>query len=94
MLVLWKRLRSGRITTRKETSVSAEDRTAARVLGHKPESVTFNGETWDIVCACSWECWNVEDEEVAWEAFNDHVFDDVRTAITRMRDRAKVTSLA
>lgn len=66
---------------------------AARVLGHKPESVTFNGETWDIVCACSWECWNVEDVEEAWESFNDHIFDDVRTAISRMRDEAKVTNL-
>lgn len=56
---------------------------------HKP-SVIFDGETWKIVCLCDWECWNVEDEEVAWETFNDHVFDDVNTELRRLRDDAPV----
>lgn len=60
---------------------------------HKPESVLFNGETWEIVCACGWECWSVEDEEEAWEAFNDHVFDDVRTELLRQREAATVVRL-
>lgn len=62
------------------------------VIGHKPESVIFD-ETWKIVCVCGWECWDVEDEEKAWETFNDHVFDDVNTALRLLRDGAKVTSL-
>lgn len=66
------------------------ERPAAPVLGHETVSVVFNGETWQIVCACMWECWDVQDEEEAWEAFNDHVFDDVKTAVARLRDKATV----
>lgn len=66
---------------------------AANVLGHEPESVVFDGETWRIVCACSWECWNVEEEEVAWDAFIDHVLDDVHAALRKMQGRMKVERL-
>jgi hypothetical protein len=56
-------------------------------LGHGPSVVLYNGETWKIVCACGWECWDAEDEEDAWDAFNDHVFwDDLRTMLARMRN--------
>lgn len=65
----------------------------ASVCGHEPEIVVFDGEHWQIVCSCSWECAYMDDEEAAWETFNDHIFDDVRTAIVRMRDRVPVTNL-
>ena len=63
---------------------------AAKVLDHAPEWVAYDGEAWKIICACSWECWGVEDEEEAWEAFNDHVFDDVNTTLKRQRDKVEV----
>ncbi len=59
-------------------------------LEHRPDLVRCNGETWSIICACSWETWGVEDEEEAWEAFKDHVFDDVNTALLRFRNEARV----
>ncbi len=43
-------------------------------------------DSWTIMCACGWETWGVEHEEEAWETFNDHIFDDVKTAIARMRE--------
>lgn len=43
-------------------------------------------DSWMIACACGWETWGVEHEDDAWDSFNDHVEDDVRTALGRMRE--------
>jgi hypothetical protein len=53
----------------------------------------FDGETWQIICSCSWECWAAKDDEEAWEMFNDHVFDDVNTVLRRQRENAKAVRL-
>lgn len=73
--------------------MSGTEPTAACVLGHEPEAVIFDGEFWKIICPCSWECWDQEDEEGAWEAYNDHVFDAVNTILREQREATKVVTL-
>ena len=68
------------------------EQNAANVLGHTPDAVIFDGEEWQIICSCSWETRDEDDEDV-WEDFNDHVFDDVNTILRRQRDKAKVVTL-
>ncbi len=76
-----------------ESAVAASVSDPVAYLGHDPESLIFDGEAWKIICSCAWECWGIEEEEGAWEEFNDHVFDDVNTALRRLRDKTKAVVL-
>ena len=74
-----------------EQPAASMDRVSA--LGHAADAVIFDGEAWKIICSCSWECWDQPTDEHAWELFNDHVYDDVGTSLTRLRHNAKVVTL-
>ena len=76
-----------------EERIAAERPAARDVLGHKPQSVLFDGEAWNITCECQWETNGRGAAWQAWSDFGDHVTDDVRTVLDRIERETKVVYL-
>lgn len=53
------------------------------IVDHEIAVVLFDGETWNAICTCGWECWGQATEGDARDLFDDHVLDDVKTELCR-----------
>lgn len=61
------------------------------IIGHRVEAVLHGDDLGHVqlLCECGWECWQQRNVSDAFDAYEDHVGDEMRTYVAQQWERFK-----